>query len=521
MQKIRVAIMSHELDVRPERTLFFRRLIEGLVERPEIELTLIHFEHMPDDPLYSKACEILLPVVPLPYAKRFLSFIRFCLTTKERFDIVHWLKPRVFPFFWLFPARRTVIMVHGGGDVIVDGIWTFSRQVFNYTLIWFRKYVDAMIAVSEYANKEIIYAYRVHPDRVHTIYPHLDPMYGSIPDDKTTSRTLDRYGIKAQTYFLYLGRPELHKNVGNLVSAYLQYRERNPEMKELLVLGGSIKAKYERTFGTIPASPFSADIHFLGYIPAENLPALYCGACALSFVTLNEGFGLPVIEAMACGTPVITSSVTSLPEVAGNAAIIVDPKDPDALSEALKLVRDPKVRATLIKRGLSRCRFFTIEKMLHDTIALYKYLIDGKRPLAFDPKSRYNAHVNLKTPLPEAIDKFSILTLKLERLPANEPDRLMIEKEYAFYGKVIDAYREEGVAVKDEWIADMVDINGQCWDLEAAIRQGRDQELGLEEVGRRALALRDLNKIRIARKNNIAQKIGLDFFEIKVDHASQ
>lgn len=521
MQKMRVAIMSHELDVRPERTLFFRRLITGLLACPDIDLTLIHFTRMPDDPLYTQAREILLPTTSLPYAKRFLAFILFCLTTKEKYDIVHWLKPRIFPFFWLFPARRTIVMAHGGGDVLVDGIWTFSRRVFNYTLIWFQKYVDAMIAVSEYARREVIYAYHIPPEKSYTIYTHLDPTYDSIPDDAETSRILAKYGITAQTYFLYLGRPELHKNVGNLVSAYLRYRERNSKMKELLVLGGSSKAKYERTFGALPLSPFCADIKFLGYIPTENLPALYKGACALSFVTLNEGFGVPLIEAMACGTPVITSSVTSLPEIAGNAAIIVDPHDSDALADALALSRNPRVRATLIQRGLVRCRAFTLERTLHDTINLYKTLANIKKPLVFTADAGYNGPMNLKTPLPEAIDKFSILTLKRERLPTNDPDRVMVEKEYAFYAKVIDAYREEGVVTKDEWVAGMIDINGQCWDLEAAIRQGRDKDLGLEEVGRRALMLRDLNKIRIARKNKIAEDIGMDFFEIKVDHASQ
>ena len=127
---------------------------------------------------------------------------------------------------------------------------------------------------------------------------------------------------------------------------------------------------------------------------------------------------------------------------------------------------------------------------------------------------------SMMTPLPEAMDKLSILTLKLERLP-NDVNRAMVEKEHAFYKKVIDLYKEEGVDVKDEWLAGMIDINGQCWDLEAAIRQGRDSELGLEEVGRRTIILRDLNKIRIERKNKIASDVGLDFFEIKVDHASQ
>ncbi|MDO8482042.1 MAG: glycosyltransferase family 1 protein [bacterium] len=516
MKKIRVAIMADDFDLRPERTLFFRRLIEHLIAEDDIELTLIHSKPMPDEPLYKKAREILLPQIPLPYATRFLAFIRFCITTKEQFDIVHWLKPRLFPFFWLFPARRTLVMMHGGGDVLTPGIWTFSRRVFNYTLMWFHKYVDAMIAVSEYANKEIIYAYHTAPEKVRTIYNGLDPMYEFIPDDKTVSRTIDQYGIKSNTYFLYLGRPELHKNVGSLVSAYLRYREHNPKRKELLVLGGSAREKYERSFGVLPTSPFISDIRFLGYIPTEDLPALYRGAIALAFISINEGFGVPLIEAMACGTPVITSSVTSLPEVAGNAAIIVSPLDIDAIAEALLLVCEAPVRATLIKRGFARAKFFAMKRTLDNTVTLYRELAGVKKPFEFNLGQGYSNSTNLKTPLPEAIDKLSILLLKRER--CDKKDLPIVEKEYAFFRKVVDSYRDDdGIDIKQEWIDDLKKNNATAWDMEADIRQGRENGLGLEEVGRRAIILRDVNKVRMELKKRIADEAGLDFYEIKTE----
>lgn len=127
--------------------------------------------------------------------------------------------------------------------------------------------------------------------------------------------------------------------------------------------------------------------------------------------------------------------------------------------------------------------------------------------------------MNLRTPLPEALDKLSILTLKLERLP-DDTNRPMIQREWDFYTKVAESYRADGVVYKDVWLAELIDINGRCWDLEAAIRQGRDAALGLEEVGRRTILLRDMNKERIAIKNKIAEETGMDFFEIKVNHAS-
>ena len=506
--------MADEFDRRPERTPLPRRLIEKLLEEKDVELTLIHSKRMQDEPIYQKAREILLPRIELPWATRFVSFVRFCLTTNEEFDIVHYFVPRVFPFFWLFPAKHTTVMMHGGGDVLNPGIWTIERVIFNYTLKWFHRYVAAAIAVSDYGNREIIYAYGIPPYKVHTIYNPLDPTFLVPPDEKRVEAVRSKYDLGRREYFMYLGRCALHKNVGNLVNAYLIYRRENPKSKELLVIAGDTKEEYERAFGALPESPFSSDIRFLDYVPGEDLPALYRGAKALSFVTLNEGFGVPVIEAFASGTPVIVASTTSLPEVAGDAAIIVGPHDPHALASAMKLVGDPLVRSEMIRRGYARSRFFTWEKTYGRTLGLFRTLMEEKRPVALPPK---NERHYLMTPLPEALDKFSILTLKRERLPKDAS----VEKEYEFYRAVIEEYKLQGISVKDEWIKAMIDINGQCWDMEAAIRQGRDQELGLEEIGRRTIKLRDLNKIRIARKNEIADEIGLDFFEVKVDHASQ
>jgi len=383
MKNIRVAIMADEFDRRPERTLYFRRLIEGLLADPTIELTLVHSKSMSDEPLYQQAREVLLPRIELPFATRFVSFIRYCLTTRDTYDIVHWLMPRPFPFFWLFPAKKHVITAHGGGDVLVAGTKTFARRVFNYTIRWFQKHIDVLIAVSEYANKEIVYAYHVPPEKVKTIYVAVDPLYYEPRTDAEVQAILTGYNVHRNTYFFFTGRFRLHKNVGNLVQAYLLYREQNPDKNESLVLTGT-KESFEKVFGPVPSSPHARDIHFIDYVPAEHLPALYTGAVALSFVTLNEGFGLPVIEAMACGTPVITSSVTALPEVAGDAGIIVDPHSPEALAEALALItKDERVRTTLIKRGLARAKYFTYTRSIRETIALYRNLL-GLSPVVFD-----------------------------------------------------------------------------------------------------------------------------------------
>ena len=117
------------------------------------------------------------------------------------------------------------------------------------------------------------------------------------------------------------------------------------------------------------------------------MPILYAGARALAFVTLNEGFGVPIIEAMACGTPVITSSVTAMPEVAGDAALIVNPRNPEALAEAFALIsNNPELRAELVRRGFARVHFFTWKKSFSKTLTLFRELV-AVNPTVHNPVS--------------------------------------------------------------------------------------------------------------------------------------
>jgi glycosyltransferase involved in cell wall biosynthesis len=380
------------LTVARSALFFYRRTIEALIANPDIDLTLVHSQKMPDEPIYQnpRVREVIIPLMKLPLGSHFFSFLRYCLTTKDEFDLVHSFKVRLYPFFWLFPARKRLIMAHGGGERLAPGRWTLMRYFFVWNLIIFQKHIDGLIAVSEYANKEIIYAFRVPPEKVFTLYPNNDETYDIIPNDQEVRTVLNTYKLEPKSYFVFIGRFRVHKNVGYIAESYLRYREKNSNAKEILVLAGGSYEQFEHEFGPLRDSPYKKDIIFLGYIPTEHMSIFYKGAKALAFTTLNEGFGVPITEAFACGTPVITSSVTSMPEVAGGAALIVDPHNPDALAEAFRMIStDEKLCEELVRRGLERNTFFTWDKAVARTFEIYGELLDAK-PLVFNPVANKN-----------------------------------------------------------------------------------------------------------------------------------
>jgi len=306
-QKIKIAFMSDTLDRRPERAFASRRLIENLLKHPELEIYLIHYQKMPDDPLYGRANEIMIPLLTLPWASHFFSFIWFCLRTKEKFDIFQWLVARPYPFFWLVPAKKIVVTAHDG---YID-LWTAPNMLFWAMLRFFHRYIDAIIGVSEFANKEIIQTYHMPPEKVFTVYNGTDSVFRHIPENEAR-RAVGKYNVDAEKYFIYVGRIQPHKNVKRLVEAYILLRDTTDAKEKLLIIGKSSYGAKE-VWDLAESSKYSKDILFVKYASLEDLPAFYSLATALVFVSLNEGFGLPLIEAMACGTPVISSSATSLP----------------------------------------------------------------------------------------------------------------------------------------------------------------------------------------------------------------
>ncbi len=382
MQKKTIALMTYAIDGRQAKgtALYARKLTEGLLREygDEFEFTLVHYEKS-DDPIYRMgAKEILFPHLAwnLPYGSRFLRFLLFCWRNrKESFDIVHWFQPRVYPFFWLIPARRIVITAHAAGDITAPRSFrSFSRAVFNATLLLANKKVDVLLAVSEYARKEIITEYRADPDRVVVTYNGGGEVYQPLPKDECAS-FVERYSLRPP-YILSVARFQPHKNVERLVDAYSIFRQEHPSLNHSLVLVGSPVKGYSAVEDAINSSAYKDDIQVVPYVAEEDMNQLYACADLFVFISVNEGFGLPVVEAMASGTPVVTATSTSLPEVVGGAALCVDPYNTEKVAFALaEVLLSKELRQDLIRQGLLRAKSFSWGITVGKTVEIYRTLI--------------------------------------------------------------------------------------------------------------------------------------------------
>ena len=231
---------------------------------------------------------------------------------------------------------------------------------------------DAVIvAVSEHTKRDFMEHFGVAPSRLEVIPEGVDRRFA--PASETEVEGVRGRHRLEKPYLFFVGTLEYRKNVIGMMEAYRLLREAGLDLE--LVLAGVPGWAYSEIEAALEANPERRGIRMLGYAPREDLPGLYSGALCFLFPSHYEGFGLPVLEAMACGTPVVTSNSSSLPEVAGDAALLVDPDDPAAIAAAVReIVEDEGTREKLVEAGRSRAATFTWESAARRTLALYRRL---------------------------------------------------------------------------------------------------------------------------------------------------
>ncbi len=270
------------------------------------------------------------------------------LSSVAHIDTVHDLSFLRYPHF--FPRRK--------------------RFYLSWLTRWSCRRAAAVIAVSKFTAQEVVQLLGVPESRVHVIYHGVEPHFHPLPAEDVAQFRIQHH--VPERYILYLGTLEPRKNLITLLRAYAKLRM--PDVD--LVLAGGKGWLYEGIFAEVERLGVQARVHFPGYVPDVLLPLWYNAAEVATYVSWYEGFGLPVLEAMACGTPTVVSEATSLPEVAGDAALLVPPDDADAISEGLRrCLNDESLRTQLVPAGLERAACFNWRTTAQQTTDLYKTIL--------------------------------------------------------------------------------------------------------------------------------------------------
>lgn len=267
---------------------------------------------------------------------------------------IHDLTTIIYPEF----HKRTVIRHHD--------------KIFNY----FKKKASLVIAVSENTKIDVMKYLNIPEKQIRVIYHGVEKEFQKIEDEEYLKARLSGMGI-GYPYILYVGTLEPRKNIERLIDAFIQLKK-GKQINEKLVISGIQGWGYQSIFDKVASSGVEKEVIFTGFVPNEFLPFLYNGASAFVYPSLYEGFGLPVLEAMACGIPVVTSNVSSLPEVAGDAAILINPYSVDELANGIsRILSDEDLRNSCMTKGIERAKSFSWERCAIETLKVFDEAYNG------------------------------------------------------------------------------------------------------------------------------------------------
>jgi glycosyltransferase involved in cell wall biosynthesis len=291
---------------------------------------------------------------------------------RARADLLHE------PHYVLPPLTRcrTVVTIH---DCIHLRFPEYlpNRAAFVYAHAMIRlaaRKADRVLTVSDASKRDILHYTGVAPDKVVVVHNGLDARFAAVPDAEAMDRVRQRFQLD-HPFVLYVGNIKPHKNLERLIAAFASMRADGPDGLKLVVIGDET-SKHPGLRQAVHRHRLDKHVRFFGFQPAATLVTFYRLARAFVFPSLYEGFGLPPLEAMANETPVVTSNVSSLPEVAGDAALLVDPYDVASIADGIRrAVTDEPLRQQLITKGRARAKEFSWARAAADTLAVYREVL--------------------------------------------------------------------------------------------------------------------------------------------------
>jgi alpha-1,3-rhamnosyl/mannosyltransferase len=352
-------------------------LAHSLCQLPECQLEFFDGDSwtnkifIKSKPNTAKYRDLVRDYIPFAYPLKYAySQYKFSSGSDKKIDLYH--EPNYLAFKSEIP---TVITVHDVSWITYPDLHPVSRvrEMNRYFKACLRQ-AQHIITDSEFVKKEFIKYFAYQKNKVTAIPLGVDGSFRPRSLEETRN-TLNKYALTYTKYFLLLGTLEPRKNLIVVINAFLQlpksYRQDNP----LVIVGakGWLDGDIRKTI--FPLVQFG-EVRVLGYLPQIELPDILAGANALLFPSIYEGFGLPPLEAMACGTPVIASNSSSIPEVVGNCGILLDAQDTEGFIQAMKnVIENSELRNTLSIKALERSKQFTWHKCAQDTFKIYQQIL--------------------------------------------------------------------------------------------------------------------------------------------------
>ncbi len=333
--------------------LYSRHLIEALLDRaPDQYFFRLYFNQPPQSKIGNPKSKI--QVIPFP---RLWTHLRLSAEMVMHRPDLLFVPAHVLP---VIHPRRSVVTVHDLGYVhFPEAHPPRQRWYLDRSTRWHTRTAAQLLADSAATKHDLVERYHARPDKITVAYPGLDPSVRRVDDPAKIVDVKAKYHIDGD-YVLYLGTIQPRKNLDRLIGAFLNLlREASgfqPTASNLQLLIAGKPGWYSKQL----LQHASDRVKFIGYVDAADKNALLSGALAFVFPSLYEGFGFPVVEAMACGVPVLCSNTSSLPEVAGEAALLVDPLEVGDIERGLReITRNKDLRRTLIERGRQQALKFT------------------------------------------------------------------------------------------------------------------------------------------------------------------
>jgi glycosyltransferase involved in cell wall biosynthesis len=371
---------SRAVVARPTGTeVYSRRLIQALLELESQQTPVRHVFrlYLRDAPPADAFPGADLRVIPFP---RLWTHIRLSWEMTRRPPDALFVPAHVLPP--IHPGASLVTIHDLGYLYFPQAHPRLQRLYLDLSTRWNARAAACIVADSKATKADLVARYRTPPEKIVVAYPGYDDTLAPVRDPAVIEAAKARYGI-AGDYLLYLGTLQPRKNLARVIEAFASLQS-----GASLVLAGRRGWLYDDLFDRVRRLGLERRVRFPGYVADEDKAALLSGASAFVFPSLYEGFGLPVLEAQACGCPVITSTTSSLPEVAGDAALLVDPQDTVAIAAAIRrIAADSGLRTTLVERGLANVRRFSWEACARATLDAIEECAKGalatneKRPL--------------------------------------------------------------------------------------------------------------------------------------------